>query len=128
MPDVSEKLQELQESMQKLHLLKQLGAEKLILEQEQEIFNIQQDIMQLDNNTSIDIIDAVLPKKCKYCEIKTTEEERLDCFERNGSTCKVKVPKSINMLNLSFIKVGVIYLSLLGILFIFLLLLNLIKS
>ena len=40
MSDISEKLHELQESMQKLTLLKQLGAEKLILEQENEIFQI----------------------------------------------------------------------------------------
>ena len=63
MSDISEKLHELQENMQKLTLLKQLGAEKLIIEQENEIYNIQQEIMSINASASVDIIDAVLPKK-----------------------------------------------------------------
>ena len=78
MSDVNDKLQELQESMAKLQLLKALGAERLIMEQEKEIYQIQHDIMMLNNNISVDIIDAVLPKKCKFCTAKTTEEERLE--------------------------------------------------
>ena len=61
MSDISEKLHELQENMQKLTLLKQLGAEKLILEQEREIIQIQQEIMNINANASVDIIDAIFP-------------------------------------------------------------------
>lgn len=124
MSDVNEKLHELQESMQKLQLLKQLGAEKLILEQEKEIYTIQRDIMHLDNNTSIDIFDAVLPKKCKFCTVKTTDEERLECFEKIGTTCKRKEPKHVNMLNMSIFKVVLMYMTLLAVLFTFLLFTN----
>lgn len=124
MSDVNEKLHELQESMQKLQLLKQLGAEKLILEQEKEIYVIQQDIMHLNNNTSIDIIDAILPKKCKFCTVKTIDEDRLECFEKIGTTCKRKEPKNVNMLNMSIFKVILMYMSLLALLFTFLLFTN----
>jgi hypothetical protein len=124
MSEINEKLHELQESMQKLQLLKQLGTDKLILEQEQEVFRIQQDIMKLNNNTSVDIIDAILPKKCKFCSVKTTEEDRLDCYEKIGDSCKEKEPKFANMLNMGILKVALLYLSLLALLITFLLLTN----
>ena len=128
MVDVSEKLQELQESMQKLQLLKQLGAEKLILEQEKEIVEIQQDILRLDENTSVDIFEAILPKKCKFCTEKRTDEDRLECYEKNFSTCKRKAPKVANLLNIGAMKLLVSYLALLGVLFAFLLLTNIFSS
>ena len=124
MPDISEKLHELQENMQKLTLLKQLGAEKLIIEQENEIFHIQQEIMNINANASIDIIDAVLPKKCKFCPDMVTDEEKLECYEKNYSKCKKKEPKSINLLSMNFLKVILMYLVLLGLLFAFLILTN----
>jgi len=127
MSDISEKLHELQENMQKLTLLKQLGAEKLIMEQEREIFHIQQEIMNINANASVDIMDAILPKKCKYCTEypeRFQEEEKLDCYEKNYSKCKKKEPKSMNLLSMSFLKVFLMYVVLLGLLFVFLLLTN----
>ena len=127
MSDISEKLHELQENMQKLTLLKQLGAEKLVLEQENEIFHIQQEIMNINANKSIDIIDAVLPKKCKFCtefSERFQEEDKLDCYEKNYSKCKKKEPKSMNLLSMNFMKVILMYLVLLGLLFAFLILTN----
>ena len=124
MSDISEKLQELQESMQKLTLLKQLGAEKLIMEQENEIFQIQQEILKINANASIDIIDAILPKRCKFCTDMVTEEEKLDCYEKNYSKCKKKEPKSMNLLSMNFLKVILMYLVLLGLLFAFLIITN----
>ena len=124
MSDISEKLHELQENMQKLTLLKQLGAEKLILEQENQIFHIQQEIMSINANASVDIIDAILPKKCKFCTDMISEEDKLDCYEKNYSKCKKKEPKSMNLLSMSFLKVFLMYVVLLGLLFLFLLLTN----
>ena len=124
MSDISEKLHELQENMQKLTLLKQLGAEKLILEQENQIFHIQQEIMSINANASVDIIDAILPKKCKFCTDMISEENKLDCYEKNFSKCKKKDPKTMNLLSLSFLKVFLMYVVLLGLLFVFLLLTN----
>ncbi len=128
MSDVNEKLQDLQESMQKLQILKALGTERLILEQEKEIYQIQQDIMKLNNDVSVDIIDAILPKKCKFCTEKTTEEERLECFEKNGDTCKNKEPKNVNMFNGSFLKLIILYLSIVTLLITFLLLTNIFSN
>ncbi len=128
MIDVNEKLQELQESMQKLQLLKQLGAQKLILEQEKEIVDIQQDILRLDENTSVDIFEAILPKKCKFCTEQRTDEDRLECYEKNYNTCKRKAPKVANLLNFSAMKLLFGYLALLGVLFVFLLLTNIFSS
>ncbi|QEE14597.1 hypothetical protein DSAG12_00410 [Promethearchaeum syntrophicum] len=127
MSDISEKLHELQESMQKLTLLKQLGAEKLILEQENEIFHIQQEIMNINANASVDIIDTILPKKCKFCTDhleRFNEEEKLDCYEKNYSKCKKKEPKNMNLLSMNFLKVILMYLVLLGLLFAFLIITN----
>ncbi len=124
MSDISEKLHELQENMQKLTLLKQLGAEKLILEQEREIIQIQQEIMNINANASVDIIDAILPKKCKFCTDMVTDEEKLDCYEKNYSTCKKKEPKTMNLLSMNFLKVIMMYLILLGLLFAFLIITN----
>ena len=126
MSDISEKLHELQESMQKLTLLKQLGAEKLILEQENEIFQIQQEIMNINANASVDIID-ILPKKCKFCmehHERFQEEEKFDCYEKNYSKCKKKEPKNMNLLSMNFLKVILMYLVLLGLLFAFLIMTN----
>ncbi len=128
MVDVTDKLQELQESMQKLQLLKQLGAEKLIIEQEKEIIEIQQDILKLDENTSVDIFEAVLPKKCKFCTEKRTDDERLECYEKNFDKCKRKAPKVANLLNFGAMKLLFGYLALLGVLFVFLLLTNIFSS
>jgi hypothetical protein len=64
--NMSEKLLELQEAMQHLQMLKQIGAEKLIMSQEKEIFNIQQDLMTMDNDASLDAVDAILPKKMSF--------------------------------------------------------------
>ncbi|WP_457557063.1 hypothetical protein [Candidatus Harpocratesius sp.] len=124
MADVSEKLQELQESMQKLQLLKQLGAERLILEQEKEIYKIQQEIMKANESTSIDAFEMILPKKCKFCTEKTTDEERLECYEKNYNTCKRKPPKVANMLSLGAVKLFLSYIAILALLFVFLLLTN----
>ena len=124
MSDISEKLHELQESMQKLTLLKQLGAEKLILEQENEIFQIQQEILKINANTSVDIIDAILPKKCKFCVDMVTDEEKLECYEKNYNKCKKKEPKNMNLLSMNFLKVILMYLVLLGLLFAFLIITN----
>lgn len=124
MSDISEKLQELQESMQKLQMLKQLGAEKLIIEQEKEIFQIQQEIMRMDEKTSIDAFEVLLPKKCKYCTEKRSDEERLECYETNFDSCKRKAPKIANLISLSAMKLLVSYLAVLGLLFLFLLFTN----
>jgi len=128
MSDVSEKLHELQESMQKLTLLKQLGADKLVMEQEREIFQIQKEIMNINENSSLDIFDAILPKKCKFCTDKITDEEKLECFEKNYSKCKKKEPKTMNLLSMNFLKVVLMYLVLLGLLFAFLILTNIFSS
>lgn len=128
MADVSEKLQELQESVQKLQMLKQIGAEKLAIEQEKEVFSIQQDILQMNENTAIDIMDMALPKKCKFCDEVKLDEQRLLCYEKNGDTCKKKEPKSIGVMNFSILKIIVGYLGLLGLLFAFLLFTNIFFS
>lgn len=128
MADVSEKLQELQESMQKLQLLKQIGANKLIQEQEKEIYQIQQEIMKLNESTSLDAFEVLLPKKCQFCPEKTTDEERLECYEKNYSTCKRKVPKVANALSLNALKVFLSYIAVLGLLITFLLLTNIFSN
>jgi hypothetical protein len=57
---VDDKLQELQEAIQKLQMLKQLGAENLVIEQEKAIFSLQKDIMELNTQTSMDPVDYLL--------------------------------------------------------------------
>jgi len=97
MSDVSEKLLELQEHIQKLQLLRQIGAEKLILEQENEVFKIQQEIMKMDSERAVEIIDFV-PQKCRFCPEQSTDEAKLECFEENQTTCKRKPPSSVGFL------------------------------
>ena len=127
MSDVSEKLQELQESMQQLQLLKSIGAQRLIQSQEKEIFRIQQEILNIDDNQPVDIEDF-LPKKCRYCDLKETEDDRLECFEKEGEKCKRKPPKMNNILSVNFFRflamVGVVIASL----FVILLLTNILMS
>ncbi|MHA1776411.1 MAG: hypothetical protein DRO88_05760 [Promethearchaeia archaeon] len=128
MADVSEKLQELQESMQKLQLLKQIGANNLIQEQEKEIYQIQQEIMKVNESTSLDAFEVILPKKCKFCPEKTTDEERLECYEKNYSTCKRKPPKFANILNFNALKLFLSYIAVLALLFVFLILTNIFST
>ena len=124
MSDVSEKLHELQENIQKLQLLRQLGAEKLIWAQENEIYKIQQEIMKLDKQTPVDMIDALLPQKCRWCPEHSSDDAKLECYEANYATCKRKVPKSVGFLNLNILKVVMQFMILLGVLFTFLIFTN----
>jgi len=128
MADVSEKLQELQESVQKLQMLKQIGAEKLAIEQEKEIIALQQDIIRLNDNTALDYIDIALPKKCKFCDEMKTDEQRLTCFEKNGDACKKKEPRFAGMMTFGVLKLVVGYLGLIGLLFAFILFTNIFFS
>ncbi len=80
--------------------------------------------MNINANASVDIIDAILPKKCKFCTDMVTDEEKLDCYEKNYSTCKKKEPKTMNLLSMNFLKVIMMYLILLGLLFAFLIITN----
>jgi len=123
MSDVSEKLLELQEHIQKLQLLRQLGAEKLVLAQENEVYKIQQDIMKLDGETKADLIDFV-PQKCRFCPEQPTDEKKLECFEENQTTCKRKPPSSVGFLNLNILKVAMQFVVLIGVLVTFLILTN----
>ena len=127
MSDVTEKLQELQESMQQLQLLKSIGAQKLIQEQEKEIYHIQQEILDIDENIPIDV-ESLLPKKCRFCDIKETADERLECYEIKGEKCKRKPPEMTNILSLNFFRflamTGVVIASL----FVIMLLTNILMS
>ena len=123
MSDVSEKLLELQEHVQKLQLLRQLGAEKLILEQENEVYKIQQEIMDLDSNASVALLDFV-PQKCRFCPEQSTDEAKLECFEANNTTCKRKPPSSVGFLNLNILKVILQFVVMIGVLVTFLILTN----
>ena len=53
-----------------------------------------------------------------------TDEEKLDCYEKNYSKCKKKEPKNMNLLSMSFLKVFLMYMVLLGLLFVFLIITN----
>lgn len=123
MSDVSEKLLELQEHIQKLQLLRQLGAEKLILAQENEVYKIQQDIMTLDQETPVEMMDFV-PQKCRFCPEKSTDEAKLECFEANNTTCKRKPPSSVGFLNVNILKVVLQFVVMIGVLVTFLILTN----
>lgn len=105
---VDDKLAELQEAIQKLQMLKQLGAENLVIEQEKAIFSIQKEIMELNRDTSMDPVDY-LPKKCRYCDLCKTDEERLDCSEKNLRTCKQREPPNMSLLTMGFLKVLLLY-------------------
>ncbi|MHA1585454.1 MAG: hypothetical protein ACTSVU_06575 [Promethearchaeota archaeon] len=124
MDNVSEKLHELQENLQYLQILKQMGAQNLVLKQEKEIVRIQQEIMNVDKATSIDATQLVLPKKCRFCPEKTTDQERFECFEKNGKKCKVKVNTHINLVNVSIMRVVVTFFSIIALILVFLLLTN----
>ena len=119
-----EKLLELQEMMQKIQLLKQIGAEKLVMEMEMQIFKVQQDILQINQDVAIDPVDLILPKKCKFCTEMTGEEDRLLCFEKNGETCKNKPPANMGLLSTAILRVGLMYAILVMGLFTFLILTN----
>ena len=122
--DVNEKLLELQEAMQKMQLLKQIGADRLIIRQENEIFNIQQDILSINKSTSVDIVDMVLPNRCRFCTDKKDDEEKLECYEANYNTCDKKEPAHVSLVSMSILKVTLMYISVLLVLFTFLLLTN----
>ena len=102
--DISEKIQELQENIQKLQILKSVGADRLVIAQEKEVYRIQQEILEIDRNQPVDIVDAILPKKCRFCTEKITQDERLDCFEENGETCKRKPPSITNLFSLKVMR------------------------
>jgi hypothetical protein len=101
---------ELQEAMQKLAMLKQLGAENLVIEQEKNIYHIQQEIMKMNEKCSIDAIDY-LPKKCRYCTEFTEDQdlERLECSERKSKTCKNHEPANMSLLTSAFLKLLLAY-------------------
>lgn len=115
--DTSEKLVELQEAVQKLQILKQIGAETLALKQEKEIFKIQEEIRGMNEDSSLDVVDTI-PRKCRFCTVHKTDDERLMCFEENYKTCKQQEPPPMNAMSASFLKVlllyGVILLSMLS--------------
>ena len=123
MSDVSEKLHELQEHIQKLQLLRQLGAEKLIFEQENEVYKIQQEIMKLDSERAVEIIDFV-PQKCRFCPEQLTDEAKLECYEENNTICKRKPPSSVGFLNANILKVILQFFVLVGVLITFLIFTN----
>ncbi len=104
MSDVTEKIQELQENIQKLQILKSIGATHLVISQEKEVYRIQKEILDIDRNQSVDIVDAILPKKCRFCEEKLTQDARLECFEKNGETCKHKPPNITNLFSIKIIR------------------------
>lgn len=110
--DLDEKLQELQESIQRLTLLKQIGAENLVNQQEKEVFRIQQDLLGLNKDAPLDIIDTI-PKKCRFCDTMKTDDERLECYEKNFQTCKKRESLGIGLVSSSFFKVFIAYAALL---------------
>jgi len=110
--DLDEKLQELQESVQRLTMLRQIGAENLVTQQEKEVFRIQQELLGLNNDTSLDIVDTI-PKKCRFCDALKTDDERLDCYEKNFRTCKRREPVNIGLVSSALLKVFVAYAALL---------------
>jgi hypothetical protein len=114
--DTSEKLVELQEAVQKLQLLKQIGAETLALKQEKEIFKIQEEIRGMNEDSSLDVVDTI-PRKCRFCTVHKTDDERLMCFEENYKTCKQQEPPPMNAMSASFLKIlflyGILLLSML---------------
>jgi hypothetical protein len=126
--DVEEKLAELQEGLQKLQLLKGIGAKKLIAAQEREIYRIQQEILDIDENKSMDVVHALLPKKCWYCNEKETEDERLQCFEDTQGECDQRKPEISGVFSLNLIRLVVIIALVLFGLFSFLLLTNILLN
>jgi hypothetical protein len=121
--DYTDKLVELQEAMQRLQLLKQIGAENLIIHQEREIFRIQQDIQKMNEDTELDIMDT-LPKKCRFCTECKTDDERLTCFDTNHETCKKKEFNPTNPISGAFLKIFLVYGLLLLNFFLFLMVSN----
>ncbi len=91
---VDDRLMELQEMMQRLQLLKQIGADNLVIEQEKEIHNLQQELLTMNKEASLDIIDT-LPRKCRFCTDMDTDEAKLDCYEKNFKNCKRREVSSI---------------------------------
>jgi hypothetical protein len=122
--DVDDKLLELQEALQKLQVLKQIGASNLIIKQEKEIYDIQKDILSMNDSASIDAADAILPKKCRFCSEKTSDEEKIECYETNFEKCEQKEPMHIGLLSMSVLKLVISYIALLLLLFTFLLISN----
>lgn len=122
--DVDDRLLELQEALQKLQVLKQIGAHNLIIKQEKEIYDIQQDILSMNENAIIDAADAILPKKCRFCTEKLTDEEKIECYEANYDKCEQKEPMHIGLLSMSVLKLVISYIALLLLLFTFLLISN----
>jgi len=109
--DLDEKLQELQESIQRLTLLKQIGAENLVNQQEKEVFRIQQELLGLNKDTSLDIVDTI-PKKCRFCDSMKNDDERLECYEKNYRTCKKHEPMNLGLVSTTFLKVFIAYAAL----------------
>jgi hypothetical protein len=106
--DVNDRIIELNEAMQKLQILKQIGAENLVIEQEKEIYHIQQDILHLNKDTTVEAVD-LLPKKCRFCMSLENEEDRLECSEKNSKTCKNREPVTMGLITAAFLKVLLIY-------------------
>ena len=100
---VDDRLMELQEMMQRLQLLKQIGADNLVIEQEKEIHNLQQELLTMNKEASLDIIDT-LPRKCRFCTDMDTDEAKLDCYEKNFKNCKRREVSSIGSTDFGDIK------------------------
>lgn len=124
MSDITEKIQELQENIQKLQILKSIGAERLVIKQENEVYRIQQEILDIDRNHPVDVVDAILPKKCRFCQEKNNQNERLECFEQNGETCKNKPPHITSLFSVRVVRFIIMAALVLLSLFSFLILTN----
>jgi hypothetical protein len=105
---VDDKLMELQEMMQRLQILKQLGADNLVIEQEKEIFQLQKDLMDANKETPLDIVDT-LPRKCRFCEEPNNDDERLECYEKQYKTCKKHEPTNLSSMTTAFLRVILAY-------------------
>jgi hypothetical protein len=106
--ETAAKLIELQENIQKLQLLKQIGAKKLILRQEREIFKIQEQLRRIDGEIPLELLD-ILPRKCQFCTDYASDDDRLTCFESSYKECKKKDIPQIGSIETGFLKILLLF-------------------
>src|SRR6056297_2284582 len=119
-----EKLVELQDAINELQMLKQIeGTDKLQRLQERKIFNIHKELQNMNKSAQLSAVDAILPLKCRTCPDKTTDEERLQCFDENHETC-TRDEEVLTPLKMSILKITIMFISVILGLLLFLLATN----
>ena len=119
---IDEKLLELQEAIQNLHLLQGMdNTEKLIEIQKKKIYRIQEDLRNMNEKINLDPVDVLLPLKCRTCPDMKTEIERFECYDENNENCQ-RNHEIWTPLNYSIMKIIFQFIAILLILGLFLLL------